>query len=62
MRRVNSEYFGFCSAHHLPDVTDLVIIELDADDGTSNDFKTHFETLVRSILIRPDQPAVILLT
>ncbi|TRM67233.1 hypothetical protein BD626DRAFT_397026 [Schizophyllum amplum] len=61
MRRVNAEYFGFCSAHHLPDVTDLVIIELDADDGTTNDFKTHFETLVRSILIRPDQPAVLLL-
>lgn len=32
MRRTNSGYFGFCSAHHLPDFTDLVIIELDTED------------------------------
>ena len=32
IRRTNSEYFAFCSAHHLPDYTDLVIIELDTDD------------------------------
>lgn len=32
MRRTNSGYFGFCSAHHIPDVTDLVIIELDSED------------------------------
>ena len=32
MRRTSSAYFGFCNAHHLPDVTDLVIIELDSED------------------------------
>jgi hypothetical protein len=32
MRRTNSGYFGFCNAHHIPDVTDLVIIELDSED------------------------------
>lgn len=32
MRRTNSAYFSFCNAHHLPDVTDLVILEFDADD------------------------------
>jgi hypothetical protein len=32
VRRTNSAYFGYCSAHHIPDVTDLVIIELDVDD------------------------------
>lgn len=32
MRRTNSDYFGYCAAHHIPDVTDLVIVELDADD------------------------------
>lgn len=32
MRRTNAGYFGFCNSHHLPDVTDLVIIELDTDD------------------------------
>ena len=32
IRKTNSEYFAFCSAHHLPDYTDLVVIELDSDD------------------------------
>ena len=32
MRRTNSAYFSFCNAHHVPDVTDLVIVELDVDD------------------------------
>lgn len=32
MRRTDSGYFGYCNAHHLPDVTDLVIIELDSED------------------------------
>ncbi|KAI9513521.1 hypothetical protein F5148DRAFT_1273121 [Russula earlei] len=53
IRKTNSEYFAFCSAHHLPDFTDLVIIELDSDD------KPH--VLVRSILLRPDSPAIIVL-
>lgn len=32
MRRTNSGYFSFCSAHHVPDHTDLVILEFDVDD------------------------------
>ena len=32
MRRTNSAYFSFCNAHHVPDVTDLVIVEIDTDD------------------------------
>lgn len=32
MRRTNSGYFSFCNAHHVPDITDLVIVELDSDD------------------------------
>lgn len=32
MRRTNSGYFGFCSAHHVPENTDLVILEFDVDD------------------------------
>ncbi|PPQ85554.1 hypothetical protein CVT25_006724 [Psilocybe cyanescens] len=61
MRRTNSGYFGFCNSHHLPDVTDLVIIELDTDDPPGQEMMENFEILVRSILIRPDQPAVLLL-
>lgn len=32
MRRMDSAYFAFCNAHHLPDKTDLVIVEFDAAD------------------------------
>ena len=32
LRKTNSDYFAFCAGHHLPDYTDLVIIELDTDD------------------------------
>jgi hypothetical protein len=59
MRRVNSDYFGYCSAHHLPDVTDMVIVELDVDDD--EDSLENFELLIRSLLLRPDQPAVVIL-
>ncbi|KAI0299373.1 hypothetical protein B0F90DRAFT_1818135 [Multifurca ochricompacta] len=68
IRRTNSEYFSFCSVHHLPDYTDLVILELDTDDKphvifSIRDRRTldNFELLVRSILLRPDSPAVVIL-
>ncbi|KAK0447202.1 hypothetical protein EV421DRAFT_188748 [Armillaria borealis] len=61
MRRTNSAYYGYCSMHHIPDVTDLIIVELDSDDTADKEMMEHFETLIRSLLIRPDQPAVILL-
>ncbi|KAJ7608455.1 hypothetical protein FB45DRAFT_387785 [Roridomyces roridus] len=61
MRRTGSEYFAFCSTHHIPDATDLVIIELDVDDPADQTARDNFEILVRSILIRPDEPAVLLL-
>ncbi|EJD01844.1 Cap64 protein [Fomitiporia mediterranea MF3/22] len=60
-RRTDSAYFSFCSAHHLPDVTDLVILDFDVDDPLDDAWKAHFELLVRSILVRPDQPAVVIL-
>lgn len=31
-RRTDSSYFSFCNGHHLPDQTDLVILEFDTDD------------------------------
>ncbi|KAF7762099.1 hypothetical protein Agabi119p4_8692 [Agaricus bisporus var. burnettii] len=61
MRRTNSDYFGFCSAHHIPDVTDLVIVELDSDDTPDEQKTMNFEFLIRSLLNRPDQPAVLVL-
>lgn len=32
MRRTDSAYFSFCNSHHLPDNTDLVILDFDVDD------------------------------
>ncbi|CAL1709732.1 unnamed protein product [Somion occarium] len=61
MRRTNSQYFSFCNAHHVPDVTDLVIVELDVDDELDASSMENFELLIRSLLLRSDQPAVIIL-
>ncbi|KAG9310170.1 hypothetical protein JVU11DRAFT_9793 [Chiua virens] len=61
MRRTSSGYFGFCSAHHVPDNTDLVILEFDVDDPADEEGMENFELLVRSLLDRPDQPAVVIL-
>jgi hypothetical protein len=61
MRRTNSEYFAFCSTHHIPDSTDLVIVELDVDDRSNQETQDNFEVLIRSILLRPDEPAVLIL-
>ncbi|RXK36183.1 capsular associated protein [Tremella mesenterica] len=60
-RKTDSAYFAYCSMHHLPDQTDLVILEFDASDPNDPQWLQHFELLVRSILVRPDQPAVIIL-
>ncbi|TFL07432.1 Cap64 protein [Pterulicium gracile] len=61
LRRTNSAYFGYCSAHHVPDVTDLIIIELDVDDSPTDADAFNFEVLIRSLLLREDKPAVLLL-
>ncbi|KIK93684.1 hypothetical protein PAXRUDRAFT_828723 [Paxillus rubicundulus Ve08.2h10] len=61
MRRTNSGYFAFCNAHHVPEHTDLVILEFDVDDPGDQRGMENFELLVRSLLDRPDQPAVVIL-
>ncbi|KIJ16490.1 hypothetical protein PAXINDRAFT_168599 [Paxillus involutus ATCC 200175] len=61
MRRTNSGYFAFCNAHHVPENTDLVILEFDVDDPGDQRGMENFELLVRSLLDRPDQPAVVIL-
>ncbi|KAF9231772.1 hypothetical protein BU15DRAFT_55760 [Melanogaster broomeanus] len=61
MRRTNSGYFGFCSAQHVPENTDLIILEFDVDDPGDQRSMENFELLVRSLLDRPDQPAVVML-
>jgi len=53
IRTTNSEYFAFCSAHHLPDYTDLVIVELDSDDKPHVVFfiSSMFHTLIIRVLV-----------
>lgn len=60
-RLTDSSYFAYCSQHHLPDNPDLVILEFDASDPNDPLWINHFELLVRSILVRKEQPAVVLL-
>ncbi|KZT54999.1 hypothetical protein CALCODRAFT_437835 [Calocera cornea HHB12733] len=61
VRRTDTGYFAFCSALHLPDRTDLVILEFDTEDPNDPAWREHFELLVRTIMVRPEQPAVIIL-
>ncbi|GAA5894320.1 SGNH/GDSL hydrolase family protein [Sporobolomyces salmoneus] len=61
LRRTGTSYFGFCSDMHLPDRVDLVIVEFDTEDPHDPTTLSTTDLLVRSLLLRPDQPAVILL-
>ncbi|BEJ11485.1 hypothetical protein CspHIS471_0109070 [Cutaneotrichosporon sp. HIS471] len=61
VKRTDSAYYAYCSKHHLPDQTDLVILEFDTSDPNDRDYLNHFELLVRSLLVRYDKPAVIIL-
>ncbi|KAH9458917.1 hypothetical protein Pst134EA_019071 [Puccinia striiformis f. sp. tritici] len=61
LRRTGTAYYGFCSAMHLPDRVDLVIVEFDTEDPHDPETISTTDLLIRSLLLRPDQPAVILL-
>ncbi|TXT11313.1 uncharacterized protein COLE_01723 [Cutaneotrichosporon oleaginosum] len=61
VKRTDSAYYAYCSRHHLPDQTDLVILEFDTSDPNDREYLEHFELLVRSLLVRDDKPAVIIL-
>lgn len=59
--KTDSAYYAYCNSHHLPDKTDLVILEFDSADPNDPEWLQHFELLVRSVLVRPEMPAVIIL-
>ncbi|KAM0791280.1 hypothetical protein ACM66B_005754 [Microbotryomycetes sp. NB124-2] len=61
LRRTGTSYFGFCSDMHLPDRVDLVIVEFDTEDPHDSTSLSTTDLLIRSLLLRPDQPAVIML-
>ncbi|RXK41718.1 hypothetical protein M231_00953 [Tremella mesenterica] len=60
-RKTDSAYYAYCNSHHMPDKTDLVLLEFDAADPNDPEWVQHFELLARSILVRPEMPAVIIL-
>lgn len=61
LRRTGTSYFGFCSEMHLPDRVDLIIVEFDTEDPHDATTLATTDLLIRSLLLRPDQPAVIML-
>lgn len=60
-RRTDVQYYAHCFEQHLPATVDLVIIELDGENDRSQETMDNMEILVRSLLIRPNNPAVLLL-
>jgi hypothetical protein len=67
---VSSTYMSSCVSLHVPSDSDIVLVELAANDspsydgwvgGSGSEVKTAFERLIRKILNRPNRPAVILL-
>ncbi|KAH8928129.1 hypothetical protein BT69DRAFT_1257733 [Atractiella rhizophila] len=61
LRRTGTSYFGFCSEMHLPDRVDLIIVEFDTEDPHDPTTLATTDLLIRSLLLRPDSPAVIML-
>ncbi|SCV72078.1 BQ2448_4772 [Microbotryum intermedium] len=61
LRRTGTSYYGFCSDMHLPDRVDLVIVEFDTEDPHDPTSLSTTDLLIRSLLLRSDHPAVIML-
>lgn len=61
MRKTDSSYYAFCHGHHVPDQTDLIILDFDSQDPNNMEYAIYFEMLIRSLLLRQDHPAVIVL-
>ncbi|WOO81154.1 uncharacterized protein LOC62_03G004686 [Vanrija pseudolonga] len=55
-----SDYFSFCFPLHIPEETDLVIIELAINDEGIPEHVTDMENLLRGVLDMPKRPAVML--
>ncbi|KAL7005668.1 hypothetical protein EMMF5_004750 [Cystobasidiomycetes sp. EMM_F5] len=60
--KTDTTYFAYCSHMHLPDHVDLVILEFTAEDTSNAEAARSTELLVRSLLLRPQRPAVLMLS
>jgi hypothetical protein len=55
-----SDYFSFCFPLHIPEESDLVLVELAVNDEGILEHVENMENLLRGLLDLPNQPAVIL--
>ncbi|EIW68892.1 hypothetical protein TREMEDRAFT_31125, partial [Tremella mesenterica DSM 1558] len=56
---VGAGYFGWCFKEHIPDDSDLVLLELGINDLLDLDIIESYEHLIRSILQLESRPAII---
>lgn len=54
-----SGYFSYCLHEHIPDDTDLVLLELGINDSEHLIWKPSFEMVLRQIFEMPNQPAAL---
>lgn len=54
-----SGYFSYCLHEHIPDDTDLVLLELGINDSEHLIWKPSFEMVLRQVFEMPNQPAVL---
>jgi hypothetical protein len=55
-----SDYFSFCFPLHIPDDSDLVLVELGVNDEGIPEHVENMENLLRGLLEMPNGPAVVL--
>ncbi|ORX35756.1 hypothetical protein BD324DRAFT_631543 [Kockovaella imperatae] len=56
-----SDYFSFCFPIHIPENSDLILVELAVNDAGEPEYADSMENLLRGLLDLPSKPAVILL-
>lgn len=55
-----SDYFSMCFPLHIPEESDLVVVELAVNDEGLLEHVENMENLLRGLLDMPNKPAVIL--
>ncbi|RSH94515.1 hypothetical protein EHS25_004318 [Saitozyma podzolica] len=56
---VGASYFGWCFREHIPDDSDLVLVELGINDLVDTEVYGAYEHLIRSLLELDSKPAII---
>lgn len=57
---VGSDYFAGCWKEHIPEDSDLVLVELGINDERNLEAMENFELLLRSLMEMKSQPAIII--